>query len=330
MLKRFLLKVVLFLVTHALLCVACTTLNIDASTPSSVTLNTEVTEPAKSPAPTSIILITGTPTSEAATASPQPSIVPTLNVTTPTPQPMATLSDSEITVLLSELMVFDEACQLPCWWGIRPGESSLEATLSHLHSLGFQVFDSAASMQGEDDFLVFLEFQAEADVIRSIEVGGDYATGTVEETARRDAFARGWQDYSVKAMIANYGLPSRIALYAPFQADPGGPRFRLYLFYETLGFVAQYRGDAEQVNGARYRACLDLVNMSTVELFLYQPGAVDSIVEYILPSSALSFLGEPELVYDLVDWEHATGTSLESLATSLTSSSEPVCVEFSN
>lgn len=325
--KTSLVRVIYFVTFLSFPCVGCTVRNASTQ-PTRVKAQEAVgTRPVGATTTPFVALETATSVLQVI----QPALTPTSTAVTVTPQPTVTLTASEKTSVLTQLMEFDGDCSLPCWWGIIPGVSNFEATLLQLANLGFQVRSSSAGMEGRDDFLVYLEFESEGDIVSSIRVLGDYLTGTEKDAVRRDAFARGWQNYSVKEMLNSYGLPSQAFIYRPFRADPGGgPSYHLLFFYENLGIVAQYWGDAEQLDGARYRACLDLTDMERIELFLYDPNQVDSVIEKILPPSAVSYLGEPDRVYDLISWEQVTDIDLESLRTSPASGSEPMCVDFAN
>ncbi len=326
-------RVLYSLISLLLASVACTTSDAipqpTSDEPQGVTLTimtvaaTSATAPQTSVTVTTAIDVvppTSTPTATAAV------------VATSVPLPTAPLTVDEKTALLTELMELDEGCLLPCWWEIVPGVSEFYPTLTRLADMGFRVGSSSAGMEGADDFLVYLAFESEDGVITSVEVSGDYLIGTEEETnVRSQAFARGWRNYSVAEMLNTYGLPSRIFIYSPFRADPGGgPGYHLLLFYEQLGIVAEYWGNAEQLDAERYRACLGLDKVGSIRLLLYRPEQSESIVERVLPPDSLSFLGDPGKVYDLVSWEHATGTSLSLLPSALASSEGPVCFEFAN
>lgn len=268
------------------------------------------------------------------TLTPEPTATTTPTVVPPTVTPLpqaATLTPDEQTAVLAALMDGNRDCPLPCWWGIIPGESELEPTLQRLADLGVRVGSSEAGITGADNLLVYLEFETQDGVVNSVEVSSGYMMGTAAETAARSqTFIQGWQDYSLKEMFGRYGLPSRAFLFSPFRADPGGgPSYRLYLFYEPQGIVVQYRGDAEELQGESYRACLDLNSMWDIQLFLYDPNSIDSMVNTILPPDSISYLGEADEAYAAIDWPWATGMSLEALQDALSSSQEPVCVNFS-
>ena len=277
------------------------------------------------PAATRLLTAIATPTA-LPTPRPLPTTTPTLM---PTPTSAPTLTNEQETAVQDELMQLDDSCPLPCWWGIVPNESRLDPVLARLKGLGFRVWPSSAGMRPADGFLTYLDFNSREGVVTSIQVAGDYVTGQEESLADSQAFAHGWRDYSMAALLGRYGMPSRAFLYSPFRADPGGgPSYRLLLFYEHLGIVAEYHGFAEQLQGSWYRACVVLANIHSIELFLYQPDTLDSIIETVLPADSLSYLGTPDEVHGLVEWQQATGMRLEDFYAVLQSAENAPCIEY--
>lgn len=269
-----------------------------------------------------------TATAMATAVEAQPTVSATSTLS-PTTTPIPTLTNEQETGLLSELMQLDDSCPLPCWWGIVPNESLLDPVLMRLKELGFRVELASAGMRAADDFLVFLDFDSSEEVVTTIKVTGRYEPGE-ESVAYSQAFARGWKNYSIMKVLGRYGPPSQVFIYSPFRADPGGgPSYHLLMFYEDEGFVIEYRGDAEQFEGSRYRACPDLNNVWEIHLFLYQPGTIDSVVETVLPADSLSYLGDPDEVYNFIRWEEATGMSLETFNDLFISPDDAACIEFS-
>jgi hypothetical protein len=243
---------------------------------------------------------------------------------------MPTLSAAEESALLSELLATNGGCELPCWWGIVPGETNVDTARNDLTSKGFRWGeDNSAGMRVADDFGVFIEFEIEGAIIQSIGASGGYLTGTKDSLAYSRAFARGWQRYSVAGMLNRHGIPTRVLVYSPFRADPGGgPSYHLLVFYESLGIEIEYRGNAEQINGGRYRACPDLEDIWEIGLFLYQPDRVDNVVERVLPAESVSYIAGPETGYEKISWEQATGTSLQFFYDTFRTTDNDMCIDF--
>lgn len=274
--------------------------------------------------------VTIRPTSTIVVPTFTPTTVTELPTASPIPLSTATLTFEEKSEILAELMRTNGGCELPCWWGIVPGETNLEEIGTGFAERGFRVGATSIGMRGADDFGVFMEFDIEGTIIQSIHVGGDYLTDMEESSAYSHAFAQGWQPYGLEAVLSAYGAPTQVLIYSPFQADPGGgPSYHLLVFYENLGIEIEYIGSAEQLDGSRYRACPDLNDIWQIGLFLYQPSQVDNVVERVLPPESVSFIAESETVYDLISWQEATGSSLDYFHETF-STLEDACFEFSN
>lgn len=246
-----------------------------------------------------------------------------------TPTPIATLTNEQKQERLVELMRENGGCELPCWWGIMPNVSTVEMAQNVLVVNGFQWNqDYSSGMRVANDFGVFLKLNVEESIVQSLNVRGDYLTDTEDSLAYSQAFAQGWQRNSINALLEQHGMPTRVFIFTPFRADPGtGPAYHLLLFFEDLGIEIDYTGSAEQLNGTHYRACPDLSDIWQIHLFLYQPGDVTNVIETVLPTENISYIGEANEVYELISWEQATGTALESFYESFLTEQSP-CFEF--
>jgi len=89
--------------------------------------------------------LTSTPRINTATPTITPSatFAPTIQVTPTFPFPMGTevswpepaLSASDWQARYDQMMQTNSGCQLPCWWGITPGETTIQEAQEHLHEL---------------------------------------------------------------------------------------------------------------------------------------------------------------------------------------------------
>jgi hypothetical protein len=227
-------------------------------------------------------------------------------------------------------MTTNGGCELPCWWGIVPGQASFEATQDELALHGFWVGGASASgPRGSDDFGVYLEFEVDDGLIQAARVSGSYLQGTPMSEQYRHAFARGWQRYSLAEILSRYGIPTEVFIYSPFQADRGdGPAYHLLVFYENLGIEIDYLGAAQSLGAGYFRACPDLNDIHWIQLFLFQADQVDNPIERVLPASSVSYIAGPDTVYERISWQHATGTTLQHFYNTF-SVSGGSCIDFS-
>lgn len=289
-----------------------------------------ITKPTRIAGTTIAMQKTGTPISvptNTITTSPTIIIIPS-----PTSVPIATptLTNEIRAQNLAKLMQTNGGCDLPCWWGVTPTETSTETAKESLITKGFQWGkDNYTGRLLTNDFGVFLEFDIQNDVIQSIHVQGSFPTEEDDSLVYSKAFVRGWQSYSLKEILDRYGLPSQVFAYIPFRADPGsGPSYHLLVFYEQLGVEIDYRGYAVQLNKGYYRACPDLTGVWAIRLFLYQPNQVKNVFEEVLPADSVSYIAGPETVHDQISWQHITGTSLETFYEIFHESNAQTCFEF--
>jgi hypothetical protein len=263
--------------------------------------------------------ISNTPTPPIVPDTPTPTV---MSVTvTAKPTATATLSHEQIDANLTELMLTNDGCELPCWWGIVPGETLMSSAREKLTALGASWIGDLTSTIGVD-WGMGIEFEIDNDTIQTMDINSSYFSGI-----ERDKYTRGWQPHSLVAVLEQYGLPTQVLAYKPFEADPGQPSYHLLVFYEDLGIEIDYIGSVEILGDNRYLACPEIADIWKVHVFLYQPSQVNDVVEKILPASSISYIADSETVYEVISWQQATGTSLESFFETY-STSEGTCFEF--
>lgn len=316
--------------------------------------------------PTAIIAITSTATNtpgylptpadlEEATPLPtavhitQPTVTPALFTPTLspitaslTPELTPTFTSEQIADNLATLMAENGGCELPCWWGIVPGEAKIETIPERFIPLGLvelqeweQLYvvlrtqrlvwleewkELHASGSGSS---IFVWFDVKNDTIQSIEVrGAVQRAGSIEE------FADDWGRYSLDQVLTRYGMPAHVFVYYPWLSGPGPAFYHLFLFYDALGIQIDYVGSAQHAVDGKSQACPLLSGMIEINLFLYQPGEIDNVIELIIPPETVSFVGPEDVVYDLMSWEQAVGTSLQSFYETFKDSDNNNCFDF--
>lgn len=243
----------------------------------------------------------------------------------PTSLPTPTLTETEQAENLAKLMKTNGGCELPCWWGIVPAETRVESVKEQLVEIGASWLGDSYATIGVN-WGLSLEFETHDGIVHSTDIGSSYVPGVID----RDSYTEGWQRYSLARILNRHGVPTRVLVYSPFRADPGGgPGYHLLVFYEDLGIEIEYRGSAQQLNGRHYRACPDLEDIWDIGLFLYQPEQVENVVERVLPAESVSYIAGPDTVFERISWEQATGTSLQFFYDTFSKPDNETCFEFS-
>lgn len=270
--------------------------------------------------------------SSPATNTPQPVATPALPVLTssstpsptislPTPVPTPILTSEQKADNFTRLMTENGGCELPCWWGIVPGESKIETIADEFVPQGliwweeWNQLDASRSGSG-----ALLSLVVEENIIQSIDVWGGNEGNT---------FVQDWDRYSLDQVLTRHGTPSQVFVYYPYRADPGSvSAYHLFIFYEELGIEIEYRGKATDVDSEKSRACPKLEELFQINLLLYQPEKINNILETVIPPETVSFIAGPETVYDLISWEQATNTTLESFYETFSQPNPDACFDF--
>jgi hypothetical protein len=237
----------------------CTSLLIASNTYTSPTItNTKTRLPSK----------TSTP---APTDTPSPTIPPTIVWS-----PMATLSMGEADQKIQDLLDNNAGCQLPCWWGITPGETSKIDTIRYLSS--FTALTTVWGPSGNYQIGSVEPGKPIGDFLSSYKIFGDY--GNIEYYFRDglvytiSAYHGGGtgdkkvDTFQLSRILADYGVPEEMAVSAAPTA-PGGPVFDIYLMDGHKGIYVHYVYYNVNISGNDLRVCPR--NIGPEELLLWSP-----------------------------------------------------------
>ncbi len=288
-----------------------------------------------SPSPTSLSVEatkSETQTVFTITSTIQSTLMPSPIKTSPTPVPFptfdvaySTLSEEAATQNLIELLETNRGCELPCWWGIVPGETNVDSIESTFVPLGFDWDRDYEELADNTPYLAYIDLTTNDKLVQSILVYG----GAGEETYDRN---EAWRPYSISRVLERLGLPENVYVYYPFRFDPGGMQaYRMFLYYPDLGVEIDYLGKAS-LNDDRpgwAQACHNILETDEINLFLFQPGTAPDYLELTMPKSSLPLPKLEGDKYDWVSWEQATESSLDEFWRLFTEADEgTACFEF--
>lgn len=173
-----------------------------------------------------------------------PSLTPRTPATVtpiPTRTPVNTLEPKEATEAIRRLLQEPVDCSAPCFWGIVPGQTTLDEANSIFSHLGLQM--ATSTLKGNmfsgihftfDSGLSFRATLAYQDmVVKNIQI-------KITPEKQEVGAEREWTAYSLDTLIERYGRPSRV----DFMADWGpGPFFSMQIYFDGVDMIVQYAGD---------------------------------------------------------------------------------------
>lgn len=188
------------------------------------------------------------------TSAPLPQITSTstnsMIETTPTIFPTL---DPDNTYAEMEKLFRDNRCELPCWWGVEPGTTSISDAETKLNGY----YEIAPSKVIKDGLLLYLsvsisqqENSPQVSVIRIVEQVLREITDGYERVYDEQAYADLLRAYSLTSILNKYGRPSNIfATVEIYNTEPTAPDFMMiWLLYPKNGFIAKYTANAELHN----------------------------------------------------------------------------------
>lgn len=248
--------------------------NTDASSPSIVTplpsaapLSNQV-----QPTITEALHPTATPVSVATIP------LPTLTLTQISPA----LTKDEALGLVVNLQETNGGCELPCWWGITPGETTGQSAKQILSPLR-DLMEFSIGYLGGAEARYELQLQEynniRAELIMKDEkqpIGEIWVFSFIPDEDQSTHYDKSWQRYFLDELLTRLGMPSDVWLgFGPHIGDhderPSASipyYYELYVIYRDLGVIVRYAGPA--MRGDPDRACPSLGQLKDMLIFIRQ------------------------------------------------------------
>ena len=192
------------------------------------------------------------------------SLTPSLEPFGTTPVP--TLPANEAQALILTLFQDNGGCQLPCWWGMTPGQTGIQTILStfgkfsnlSLTELGDHSSGSFRWRFSQDNLLIDLGANYDTfntDTVEKLSVGVQlllYWPENSEYIILNDPklYSHFVPSYALPAILSTYGQPSKVMFFA----DKALKEFHLSLLYPEQGIYAQYTAH-EKTHAGKFVMC---------------------------------------------------------------------------
>jgi hypothetical protein len=172
---------------------------------------------------------------------------------TPTPDetwtPYPTLSNSASEKLVLGLLEDNGGCNLPCWWGIKPGVTSwVEA--QHFFATFATSIEQGGSREVVENGSTYqvTNYTIQYKISGVPEGGGamfSISNGIVSKINVGSDSTK--QRFQLHQLLSDYGQPEKVFIKT-FQDAPGyPPPFDLVLYYPRFNFLAFFETDAEKM-----------------------------------------------------------------------------------
>jgi hypothetical protein len=157
--------------------------------------------------------------------------------------------------LVLDLLKNNAGCELPCYWGITPGETSWQTAHNFLASIAERVEQMTVNETtpdgSEHSVLYFRVWNSIPRYDDSISSGYRVINETIEKISVSESGTE--LRYQLHQVLGRYGMPDEVLLFLNDVSPSGSPWFSMYVIYAGKGMTfyyshaAQMKGDALQV-----------------------------------------------------------------------------------
>jgi hypothetical protein len=178
------------------------------------------------------------------------SINPTSTKTLEKTQTAGAMSAQDKQRLLTQVFETNGGCQLPCYWGITPGETSWESASEFLSSIG-NIYGPGGKGVVASYGPVFEDIKGD---LGNMYPGFWVRDGIVVAITTSSRWVRKDFDFSLAGLLAQFGVPEEIWVRPVIESSDDQPYYELALWYPSKGIVVNWEGNSTK-NGDNLSIC---------------------------------------------------------------------------
>jgi hypothetical protein len=186
-------------------------------------------------------------------------------VSTFTPTLRPTLAPEDAQSEIKDLLISNGGCELPCWWGMRPGVIKQEDVRSYLSP--FEAITGNYALKKDSGMIsftipnqdrhldIYLDYGGKDELLNWIWIGAqslEPITGGYSLVYGDAFYNQVMRKYILPQILTDYGKPQRVLVWAP-PLDFQQP-FELLLDYSSSGFLIGYSLPEKRV-GVNFVGC---------------------------------------------------------------------------
>jgi hypothetical protein len=187
--------------------------------------------------------------------------------------PVPTLSAIETTKLIGDLLATNSDCELPCWWGISPGEEPTPDNINFVMSvpdhritndlIGFYAQVTGGNTDAGRNYDIKAIAVLASGIVSNIRINSATTVSSSEE------FTKDWQEYTLHRMLTKLGKPTEVRMgWNSISTDPNSDIvFTMDVLYDDRGIAIHYWEDVQK-RGGRYLVCPSFPRLTSIGLLL--------------------------------------------------------------
>lgn len=258
---------------------------------------------------TETIMPSATPTifqgpTEMATETPLPSATPTNTPTiAPTLTPFPTVAPEKRGELYDELMATNRGCELPCWWGLELGVSSLDDVVQL-----YQQFDPFITIQDFESGVTRITIKFVEPTIENGEQTTHTFRGRDNVLLESEIQVKKYENFTPLSLMTRFGQPSEVWLWTIPEPFEGVLPADFLMYFPEHGILAGYRELASN-SEENVEVCLNGTGSSSLlvwEPSIWDPNGELSFIDRAKASSELSLITGQQRIEEVSNWDEAT------------------------
>jgi hypothetical protein len=207
---------------------------------------------------------------------------------------------------MSTLLQEPVDCPAPCFWGILPGQTTLEEATNIFTHLGLPIHFTNAR-DNKDFYEVMYDFESGLSISPLLTIQDQIVENlTVHITPEKSqpGVPREWLAYSPETLINRYGPPSDVDFWVGRTTGPDA--YSMVMYFNDVDLIIQYAGSERHTiyvgENLLFRICPLTDEMSSVRVWLgeepiYPPGRATPLIDaadLTLTEFSNLILGDPD------------------------------------